>query len=203
MGNYRLIKSSLRRAVNLTASMNPRARFSIPRQPGERSCRAWRARRRHRHRAASRSTPILPDDAGGLRLVRHPRSGWLASANYSRVYLVALFFCDHGWVFGLPSQFAPGSRHRSCRGFANGLGTLVDRFGRPSGPVAGIASAWVLVFRFHLALERLALLWTFQPERHCPTSESVTGIVIAVGACLVYHEPAGPFRAMRGFLWES
>jgi MFS family permease len=122
-------------------------------------------------------TPILPmmQDDFGLTVAQ---AGWLASANYA------------GYLAGAVS--AIGVRVRASVAIRAGLlviglSTLAMGLEQPFPSwlalrfVAGIASAWVLVFASAWALERLA----GQPGLSGVVYAGVgTGIVIAGGVCL-------------------
>jgi predicted MFS family arabinose efflux permease len=124
-------------------------------------------------------TPILPmmQDDAGLSLAQ---AGWLASANYAGYLVGALtagvrLRSDIAIRMGLVviglSTLAMGLTEHF-------LPWLVLRF------MAGIASAWVLVFVSAWALEHLAILG--RPNLNGTVYAGVgTGIVIAGGACLV------------------
>src|SRR5580765_5367419 len=125
-------------------------------------------------------TPILPmmQEDFGLSV---SEAGWLASANYA------------GYLVG--ALAAIGTRVRSTVAIRAGLlviGLSTLAMGLEHSfafwvvlrGVAGIASAWVLVFVSTWALERLALLG--RPKLSGTVYAGVgTGIVIAGGACLV------------------
>ena len=125
-------------------------------------------------------TPILPmmQEDFGLSV---SEAGWLASANYT------------GYLVGALS--AIGLRLRSTTAIRAGLlviGLSTLAMGLEHSfmlsavllAVAGIASAWVLVFVSTWALERLALLGRSQLSGTVYAGVG-TGIVIAGGACLV------------------
>jgi predicted MFS family arabinose efflux permease len=131
-------------------------------------------------------TPILPmmQDDFGLTIAQ---AGWLASANYA------------GYLAGALSAISP--RLRAGIAIRTGLvviglssvamsmeqpflAWLALRF------IAGVASAWVLVFVSAWALERLAVLG--RPGLSGVVYAGVgTGIVIAGGVCLVVTERHG------------
>jgi predicted MFS family arabinose efflux permease len=124
-------------------------------------------------------TPILPmmQDDSALTL---SQAGWLASANYA------------GYLAG---ALTAGARIRSDIAIRAGLliigvSTLAMGLTQQFLPwlalrfIAGIASAWVLVFVSAWALERLAALG--RPKLNGMVFAGVgTGIMIAGGACLV------------------
>jgi predicted MFS family arabinose efflux permease len=125
-------------------------------------------------------TPILPmmQEDFGLSLTE---AGWLASANYLGYLVGALSAIGMRvqstvairgglLVIGL-STLAMGMEHQFML-------SVVLRF------MAGIASAWVLVFVSTWALERLALLGRSSMSGVVYAGVG-TGIVIAGGACLV------------------
>jgi predicted MFS family arabinose efflux permease len=125
-------------------------------------------------------TPILPmmQEDFGLSLTE---AGWLASANYMGYLVGALSAIGMRvqstvairgglLVIGL-STLAMGMEHQFTL-------SVVLRF------MAGIASAWVLVFVSTWALERLALLGRSSMSGVVYAGVG-TGIVIAGGACLV------------------
>jgi len=125
-------------------------------------------------------TPILPmmQEDFGLSV---SEAGWLASANYT------------GYLVGALS--AIGLRLRSTFAIRAGLvviGLSTLAMGLEHSfmlsavllAMAGIASAWVLVFVSTWALERLALLGRSQLSGTVYAGVG-TGIVIAGGACLV------------------
>jgi MFS family permease len=128
-------------------------------------------------------TPVLPmmQDDFGLALAQ---AGWLASANYA------------GYLAGALSAIRarlPASR--AIRGglVVIGLSTLAMALQQPFLSwlalrfVAGMASAWVLVFVSAWSLERLALLG--RPSLSGVVYAGVgTGIVIAGGGCLAVME---------------
>ena len=125
-------------------------------------------------------TPILPmmQEDSGLSVAG---AGWLASANYAGYLVGALSAIG----LRLPSTFAIRAGL-----VVIGLSTLamgLEHSFMLSAvllAVAGIASAWVLVFVSTWALERLALLGRSQLSGTVYAGVG-TGIVIAGGACLV------------------
>src|SRR5258708_32179636 len=139
-------------------------------------------------------TPILPmmQEDFGLSV---SEAGWLASANYA------------GYLVGALS--AIGLRLRSTVAIRAGLlviglSTLAMGLGQPFSlsivllTIAGIASAWVLVFVSTWALERLALLGRSKLSGTVYAGVG-TGIVIAGGACLVLMS----LHARSGDAWLS
>jgi len=125
-------------------------------------------------------TPILPmmQEDFGLSV---SEAGWLASANYTGYLVGALSAIQ----LRLPSTFAIRAGL-----VVIGLSTLamgLEHSFMLSAvllAIAGIASAWVLVFVSTWALERLALLGRSQLSGTVYAGVG-TGIVIAGGACLV------------------
>jgi predicted MFS family arabinose efflux permease len=125
-------------------------------------------------------TPILPmmQEDFGLSV---SEAGWLASANYTGYLVGALSAIG----LRLPSTFAIRAGL-----VVIGLSTLamgLEHSFMLSAvllAIAGIASAWVLVFVSTWALERLALLGRSQLSGTVYAGVG-TGIVIAGGACLV------------------
>src|SRR6267143_373773 len=125
-------------------------------------------------------TPILPmmQEDFGLSV---SEAGWLASANYTGYLVGALSAIG----LRLPSTFAIRAGL-----LVIGLSTLAMGLEHSFAlwvvllAVAGIASAWVLVFVSTWALERLALLGRSQLSGTVYAGVG-TGIVIAGGACLV------------------
>jgi len=125
-------------------------------------------------------TPILPmmQEDFGLSV---SEAGWLASANYTGYLVGALSAIG----LRLPSTFAIRAGL-----VVIGLSTLamgLEHSFMLSAvllAMAGIASAWVLVFVSTWALERLALLGRSQLSGTVYAGVG-TGIVIAGGACLV------------------
>src|SRR5712691_7120897 len=139
-------------------------------------------------------SPILPmmQEDFGLSV---SEAGWLASANYT------------GYLVGALS--AIGLRLRSTIAIRAGLlviglSTLAMGLEHPFMfsvvllAVAGIASAWVLVFVSTWALERLALLGRSNLSGTVYAGVG-TGIVIAGGACLVIMS----LRARSADAWLS
>src|SRR6266404_8739254 len=125
-------------------------------------------------------TPILPmmQEDFGLSV---SEAGWLASANYAGYLVGALSAIG----LRLPSSFAIRAGL-----VVIGLSTLamgLEHSFMLSAvllAIAGIASAWVLVFVSTWALERLALLGRSQLSGTVYAGVG-TGIVIARGTCLV------------------
>jgi predicted MFS family arabinose efflux permease len=125
-------------------------------------------------------TPILPmmQEDFGLSV---SEAGWLASANYAGYLVGALSAIG----LRLPSTFAIRAGL-----VVIGLSTLAMGLEHSFIlsavllAIAGIASAWVLVFVSTWALERLALLGRSQLSGAVYAGVG-TGIVIAGGACLV------------------
>src|SRR5712691_2708535 len=125
-------------------------------------------------------TPILPmmQEDFGLSV---SEAGWLASANYTG-YLV-------GALSAIGLRLQPTVAIRAGL-LVIGLSTLAMGLEHPFVisvvllAMAGIASAWVLVFVSTWALERLALLGRSQLSGTVYAGVG-TGIVIAGGACLV------------------
>jgi len=125
-------------------------------------------------------TPILPmmQEDSGLSV---SEAGWLASANYAGYLVGALSAIG----LRLPSSFAIRAGL-----VVIGLSTLamgLEHSFMLSAvllAIAGIASAWVLVFVSTWALERLALLGRSQLSGTVYAGVG-TGIVIAGGTCLV------------------
>src|SRR5258706_7805758 len=124
--------------------------------------------------------PILPmmQEDFGLSV---SEAGWLASANYTGYLVGALS------AIGLRLQSTTAIRAGLL---AIGLSTLAMGLDHSFAlwvvllAIAGIASAWVLVFVSTWALERLALLGRSQLSGTVYPGVG-TGIVIAGGACLV------------------
>jgi len=125
-------------------------------------------------------TPILPmmQEDFGLSVAE---AGWLASANYAGYFIGALSAIS----LRLPSSFA-------IRAGLVVIGLTTLAMGLEHSfmlsavllAMAGIASAWVLVFVSTWALERLALLGRSQLSGTVYAGVG-TGIVIAGGTCLV------------------
>ena len=139
-------------------------------------------------------TPILPmmQEDFGLSV---SEAGWLASANYAGYLVGALS------AIGLRLQSTVAIRAGLL---VIGLSTLAMGLEHSFVlsavllAIAGIASAWVLVFVSTWALERLALLGRSQLSGTVYAGVG-TGIVIAGGACLVLMS----LHARSGDAWLS
>jgi len=125
-------------------------------------------------------TPILPMMQGDLGL-SVAQGGWLASANYAGYLVGALTAL---WLRARPATVIPGSLALIAAvtigmGFTSGFALWLAL-----RAIAGIASAWALVFVSAWCLDRLAALG-------CPRYGSVVfagvgaGMALAGGLCLV------------------